>query len=335
MHGELDVARLEPGDEPHGHQVLPHRVDERAAELSVAPERAQRPPHRVDDPLERLRDAPDLLHAERPDLRVRAVEVEAVDGRAREQALRALREHGHLRDDVRARLEGRQRLTVAAAPLVARARADDAAVLDEELRGRGLRQHGDAERLGLLAEEAAELGRGQDVVPVVPHRRGRRDPVRGTARHDVDRLAGHLPVGREVGHRQPVAEELAQRARADDGAGDEVRPRLLPLLEHRDRDLAEALAHLRVLLEELAEPDRAREPAGAAADDEHADVDPRLGRVGGHADRVDRAVRRREVGRPSHRDGRARARSAWGRSGAGRRRRRSRRSRRWARSGPC
>ena len=43
-----------------------------------------------------------------------------------------------------------------------------------------------------------------------------------------------------------------------------MRPGLLALLEHRDRNVAEPLAHVRMLLEQLAEPDRAREPAGPA-----------------------------------------------------------------------
>ena len=53
--------------------------------------------------------------------------------------------------------------------------------------------------------------------------------------------------------------------------------RLLALLEHRDRHVAEPLGDLRVLLEQLPEPDRAREPGGPGADDEDADLDPLVG----------------------------------------------------------
>ena len=34
--GELDVAVVEPHDHPDRHHVLPHRIDERAAELAIA-----------------------------------------------------------------------------------------------------------------------------------------------------------------------------------------------------------------------------------------------------------------------------------------------------------
>ena len=76
---------------------------------------------------------------------------------------------------------------------------------------------------------------------------------------------------------------------------------MLPLLEHGDRHLAEALADLGVLLEELAEPDRAREPARPGADDQDAHVDPLLRRVARPDDRVDVAERWWEVDRPRHR----------------------------------
>src|SRR5262249_53910276 len=96
------------------------------------------------------------------------------------------------------------------------------------------------------------------------------------------------------------AEELAQRARLHDRAGEQVRPRLLPLLEHRDGDLSEPLAQLRVLLEKLSEADRAGETAGAAADDQDPDLDPLLRGIGRRADRVGRAEGRREVERAGH-----------------------------------
>ena len=52
-----------------------------------------------------------------------------------------------------------------------------------------------------------------------------------------------------------------------------MRARRLALLEHRDRHLAEPLGELGALLEQLAEPDRAREPGGPGADDQDADLD--------------------------------------------------------------
>ena len=160
--------------------------------------RPQRPAHRVDDLPQRLRHAPDLLHAERPDLRVLALEPELLDRRAREIALRPLGEHRQAGDDVVPGLEGRERLALAPAPAIAGADADDAAVLDEQLRRGRLREDGDAERLRLLREEAAELGDRDDDVAVVPHRRRRRDADRRAPRQDVHGLARHLAVRREV-----------------------------------------------------------------------------------------------------------------------------------------
>src|SRR5262249_61844408 len=81
---------------------------------------------------------------------------------------------------------------------------------------------------------------------------------------------------------------------------EEVRPGLLALLEDGDRDVAETVTHLRVLLEELSEADRARQPPRSGPDDRYSDLDPRLRRVGRRADRVDRPERRREVDGPGH-----------------------------------
>ena len=265
MHRELDVRRLEPGNEADRHEVVAHRVDERAAELAEAGGRPQRPAHRVDDLPKRLAHAPDLLHPERPDLRVLTVQPELVDGRGRQVPLRPFGEDGEPGDDVVARLERRQLLTVASAAAIARPHADHAAVLDEQLRRGGLREDDRAQRLRLLGEEAPQLGDGEDEVAVIPHRRRRGDAERRAPGQDVDRLAGHLAVGREVGGLEPPAEELAQRRRVHHRAGEEVRAGLLALLEHGDRNVAEPLAHVRMLLEQLSEADCAGEPTGARA----------------------------------------------------------------------
>src|ERR687898_349848 len=80
-----------------------------------------------------------------------------------------------------------------------------------------------------------------------------------------------------------------------------MRAGLLALLEQCDRDVAEPFSNVGMLLEKLSEANRAREPARSAADDRDADVDPRLGRIGGRADRVPVAERRWEIDRPGHR----------------------------------
>ena len=68
--GEFGVAVVEPHDHAERDHVVAHQVDERAAELTVLRARSRSgQPHRVDHSPERPRDLPDLLHAERPDLR--------------------------------------------------------------------------------------------------------------------------------------------------------------------------------------------------------------------------------------------------------------------------
>ena len=79
-----------------------------------------------------------------------------------------------------------------------------------------------------------------------------------------------------------------------------MRARLLPLLDDGDRDLAETLTNLGVLLQELREPDRAREPSRTPTNDRDADLDALVARIGRRADCVGRAERRGEVDRPGH-----------------------------------
>src|SRR6478609_4490593 len=79
VHRQLRVGVVEPDDEADRDHVVAHGIDERAAELAELLPRPQRPAHRVDHAVERLRDLPDLLHAERPYLRVLAAQPEAVE----------------------------------------------------------------------------------------------------------------------------------------------------------------------------------------------------------------------------------------------------------------
>ena len=72
----------------------------------------------------------------------------------------------------------------------------------------------------------------------------------------------------------------------------------LALLEHGHRHLAERLHQLRVVLEQLQQPDRAREPGLAAADDRDADLDPLVLGVRQRPDELPHRVdRRRELDR--------------------------------------
>src|SRR4029077_13332337 len=146
-----------PDDHPDREHVVAHRVDERAAELAVLLPGAQRPAERVDHTVERLGDLPDLLHPERPDLRVVALKGEAVERDAGEVALRPLGQHGHARVNIRAGLEVAELLAVPATAPVAGAHAANPAVADEQRMARGLGQDRGAALLRALGEPAPEL----------------------------------------------------------------------------------------------------------------------------------------------------------------------------------
>jgi hypothetical protein len=71
----------------------------------------------------------------------------------------------------------------------------------------------------------------------------------------------------------------------------------LPLLDHRHRYLAEALAHLGTLLEELGEPDGGGEAGWARADDERTDFDAFVRWIGRLRNELLRIERRRKISR--------------------------------------
>ena len=308
MDGELGVAVVEPHDHAERDHVVAHRVDERAAELAVLCSGPERPAHRVNHPLERPRDLPDLLHAERPDLRVVALQAEAVERDAGEVALRSLTEDGHAGGDVGSRLEVGQRLAVAATALVAGADAANASVGNEELLARGLGQDRRACFLGALGQPPGELRERGDVISMVLHGRRSRDADRRPALHEVDGLGLDLAVERHVLDGHGAAEEPPQAARVDDRPRHFVRSGLLALLQHSDGHVAQSLRQLRLLLEELAETDCTGQAGRAGTDDQDTDVDPLVGWVSRHSDELGRAERRRVVRRP---DAHLRCSTSW------------------------
>src|SRR3989440_184025 len=91
-----------------------------------------------------------------------------------------------------------------------------------------------------------------------------------------------------------------QRGGVDDGAREQVRAGLLPLLAHGTRPLAQPLGDEGGGFEQLSEPDRASEPRRAGPDHRHPDLDPLLLGVGGRRDRLAQVERRRKVRRPGH-----------------------------------
>ncbi len=310
--GEGRVGRVEPDHQPDADLVGAHRVDEAAAELVPLGALAQRPAHRVDHAVERLLHLPDLLDADLPAPRVGPVQVEVVQGRVGQVPQRALGQHRRLGDHVRARLEVGKLLAVAAAALVARADTAHDPVLDQELVGRGLAEHVGALLLGLLLQEAAELGdRGHVVAVVAEVRRHRLQRQRRALRQQVDRVLRHLLEDGPVRLVQ-VGEQLLHRRGAHVRPGQQVRARGLALLDHRDRDLAQLLGQLGLALQQLPELDRAGEAGGAAPDDRHPDLDPLLLGIGDRGDELLRRIDRRRVlrGRDLHAHGRL-SRPSW------------------------
>src|SRR5712691_1698432 len=295
VHRELDVAVVETDDHPERQHVLAHRVDERAAELSELRSRTQRPAHRVDDAVELAFDLPDLFDSERPDLRVLAGEAKAVERDAGEVSLRPFGEDRDLRDQIRARLEVAERLTVASATLVAGPDTACPPVRDEELLRRRLRQEHHAGFLCLLGEPAAQSRQRGDVIALVLHRRRRGNAQRVVLRQEIDRLVLDGPVKRHLVDPLASLEQAAQRTRVDDGAGEEMRADLLALLQHRNRNLAQPLADLRRSIQQLAEPNCARKPCGTGPHDQDADLYAFVLRIARRGDVVRSSKRRRKI----------------------------------------
>ena len=149
---------------------------------------------------------------------------------------------------------------------------------------RGLGQHVGAALLGQALLEARHRRDGHDLVAVVLERRRGRDPGGDlAARQHVDGLLGDLAEGEALPApvlARDLGEELLQRRRAHDGAGEVVPAAGLRLLDDRDGDLAEALHRAaRVVAEELQEAVGRGQPRRPAADDGDAHLDPLVLRV--------------------------------------------------------
>ena len=74
-------------------------------------------------------------------------------------------------------------------------------------------------------------------------------------------------------------------------------PGCLPFSSTATGTSPSGFAEVGMLFEQLAEPDGAGQPAGAASDDQDPDLDPLVRRVGRRADRLGARERRRVVGR--------------------------------------
>ncbi len=162
-------------------------------------------------------------------------------------------------------------------------------------------------------------------------------------RQQVDGLAVDEAVVGDVGDRRSPSPNRLLSARGLSTAPERrCEPGCLPFSSSATGTSPSRSAVSGSCLDQLAEADRAGQARRAAADDQHADVDPLVHRVGRRADDVGRREGRRIVGRPDGRHVSALALACPDQLGelrsdrrGDRRRRRSRRSRRSARSRPC
>ncbi len=210
-----------------------------------------------------------------------------VERGAREMPGRAFCEHRHLRDDVGAGLE--------VAELALRLARAPCRRCGCRRRARGRRADG---RLPSPARRTchrplpARRGTGTSA-------RSTRSSCRGCATsaaagsaaparsEEVDALARHRAVGRQCGKLLRAAlEEAPHRPRVHHRTREEVRARLLALVDERHGHLAQALGRRRVA------------PRGAGRDGSHTQGPPARRRRSGSRPRCDRRVRRSEPRSP-------------------------------------
>ncbi len=118
-------------------------------------------------------------------------------------------------------------------------------------------------------------------MPVVAHLGRRRDTQLAALRQHVDALGRHRSAERES-RRREAGEQLAERPRVDDRAGQAVVAERLGLLEHADLERRPAV----LVAHEPRQLDRAGEARGARADEQ--DVE-RRGLVPGGSSRINRS----------------------------------------------
>ncbi|MCY1426632.1 hypothetical protein D9M71_424550 [compost metagenome] len=118
--------------------------------------------------------------------------------------------------------------------------ADHAVLVDQRFLGGEARVDLDAQAFGLLGQPAAQVAQGDDVVAFVVHGLGHEE-VRHLDRavgvlQQIDVVAFHRSVQRRF-ELFPVGEQLVQRARFENGAGENVSTDFGTLLDYADADL--------------------------------------------------------------------------------------------------
>ncbi len=140
-----------------------------------------------------------------------------------------------------------------------------AILIVEDLRGGEARIDLDTQRLGLLAEPAADLAQADDVVAVVVHQARQQEvgeSVGAALGQEEELIVGDLGFERRALF-LPVRNELVEADRIDHGARQNVGAEFRALFEHADGDFVVALCG------ELLQADRRRQSGRTAAHDHH------------------------------------------------------------------
>ena len=267
---EARIGIVEAGDEPERHHVVLAAVDPRAAVFA----RGERPAHGVDHfagsdaPRGHL---PQFLHADAVGLRVAVlVELEASDQLLGERAARALGKHNDLGLEIVAGLEIPFRLAGFVDALVVGAHADDAIAFHQQFCAGKSGEDGDAGGLDFFAHPLGKAVQRDHVVAVIAHGRRRDGKLEfAVSREEVDRFLADRRVQRRFFFE--AGQQLAHGARIEQRAGETVLADLARFLQDVDIFLGERRVRMLgvVLVDELRKPQRAGQPGGPAADDDH------------------------------------------------------------------
>ena len=277
----MDVQRavqvVQADHETERDEVRRQRVHEAAAE-GIA---RQRPPQRVDDRVERLPRLPQLLDAEREELRILARHTLPRAPRLGQEASCPFRQHRHLGGEVVRGEIVAERAALAIEAARRRAHPHDAAAVHEQARRREAGEHVHAQRLGLLAQPADDLAQRGDVVAAVAHRGGSRKAPSAVSRQQIHGLPANRRAEWEVRIGQ-LGEQLAEWAWIDHRAREAMLAERRGFFQHADVELGA------VPPGETRQLDRGRQPGGPGSDDQHVQLHP-IARAGG-ADRKDEPV---------------------------------------------
>ena len=226
--------------------------------------------HDQSEPMALGGDLPQLLDADAVLLRIDAVaQIESRHQFLRQRAAASFGEQRVARMELHARLiSGLVRPVLGNAHVAGRHAAHRAGIGIQDF---GCSESGidlDAQRLGLLREPLADVAKAHDVVAVIAHQRRQqplRNRVRAGSRQDFEAILADRRVQRCT-ERLPIGQQLVERNRVDDRAGQDVRADRRAFFQHADADLVLPLAR------ELLQANRRRQAGGTGADDHHIEL---------------------------------------------------------------